>query len=107
MAASDFADVSGFFVDFGTPATWTPKLGPAVAGTVILDDGIDVVQFADVSEPVTAVTFATAPWAGIAENDRITIDGIRYRVRQFERLDDGAVTRAFLVKVGREVQGAR
>lgn len=92
------SDLAAFFntAEFGTAATWTPKVGAPVSASVIFDapgdaliDGVYSTEF--------SVLYRTSLWPSVKEGDTVTV-GTAYKVRSVMVLDDGQTARAFLSK---------
>lgn len=47
---------------------------------------------------VTTITIPTADAGGLAQDGTITHDGVSYTVRDWERIEDGALTRVIVVE---------
>lgn len=94
-----FDTVNGFAV----AATWQPSWGGAMkSGNVILDMP-DIVVGAFHQDAISTdhrITFATADFLGLKEDEFITVSGSKYQLHETPRLlSDGAISEAQLTKV--------
>jgi hypothetical protein len=92
-------DLSVFFDadEFATSATLTRASGGApVQGLILLDSpGTNLLD--DVTSVEYSCQFRTSVWPAVVPGDVIQAGAASFRVRRADRLDDGAVTRAWLV----------
>lgn len=91
MALSD--DVAQFFStdDFAVNATFGAETKPVILdapGESLLGDRIASSDY--------AITYPTTSFAGLKHGDAITVDGVGYKVRSVNSLDDGKLMRAWL-----------
>ena len=97
MSASDFADVSGFFADFGTSASWRGQGGASTAITsVVIVDAPGELLLQDVGAIDYVVTYRQAEWPTVRGGDRVVIGATHYEVRDALPIDDGVIARAAL-----------
>lgn len=97
MPGADFLDTAPFFdvEEFGAAAIWRPEIGSSVASVVILD-APDQQLFDNVTARDRSCVYRTTVWPTVDSGDRIEIGADAYHVRRIERLDDGALARAWL-----------
>jgi hypothetical protein len=73
-------DIDGFFLDFATPATWTPSGGEATSIDVIFDAPFEAVNVltgeVDTTKPQCLVKSSAVE--GISKGDLIECGGVTY-----------------------------
>lgn len=94
-------DLSPYFDDdaFGTTATWRNPTGDAVEAVVIFDaPGVLVADNVIATE--CSVLYRVSLWPTVRERDVIEVAGLEYRVTEMLPIDDGALARAMLARLG-------
>jgi hypothetical protein len=93
---SVFFDVDG---GFAVAAQRTPAAGGTSPDAAVIFDvnGLNSVDFDVVTEGPSFIVPASS-WPTLVVGDAITIGGVAYKVRQADRVHDGALAVAILVK---------
>jgi hypothetical protein len=108
-------DLTVFFPDFGTPATWygvpwaMDPSGPTldsskgtptpIVSKVLFDTPDQTVLGGRAQSRDFKMRFITSAFAGIKNKDAIVIAGTKYSVRTASTIDDGATSEATLEEV--------
>lgn len=86
--------------DFAAAATWTPSTGgKQQCAKVLLDSPDDYVLGNTVMSTEYAITLPSIDFQGLKTGETIAVDGTRYKVREVQLLDDGALKQASLSKI--------
>lgn len=87
-------DMTVFFADFGSLATWN-----GLSGHVLFDAPEQIIGAAgDVITAEFRILYATGMFPGLKFKDTIYVNGTAYRVITVQAVDDGQLTQALLSK---------
>jgi len=86
-------DLSVFVSDFGVPVSAAGR-----AGLGILDMPSEMVADGVVLTTDYQLTVVTSDFASFTAGDSVTVDGLSYKVRSPELIDDGKFTKLMLMR---------
>jgi hypothetical protein len=84
--------LDGFLNDFGVPVVFG-----SISGLGIFDSPSSIVGGLSISNDYSVIVRASV-FGALKYGDSVTVDGVAYKVREFQLLDDGKFGRAFLSK---------
>lgn len=87
-------DFAPFFADFGVLACFRGEVGK-----VMFDAPESVTAGGMVISADYAITYPTGLFAGLAHEEKITVDGERYEVNSVQAIEDGKLMMASLSKL--------
>ena len=85
-------DLSAFLNDFGISATWAPSNGGAQVSTKVLFDAVETpTDYGDLSawQKQIEITLPANEFSGLKRDEKLSINGVYYRVRDVALIDDG------------------
>jgi len=88
------SDLPAMLADSGVPVVWGSVTGKGIEDEV--DDEMLSGAGVDFTGRETSVVIETTPFAGLKENDTITVEGVSKKVISVHRFGDGALSRALV-----------